>query len=45
MQKLQSRNDLIITEADKGGAAVILDVEEYVKKVERQLSNKEKCKN
>ena len=42
MQELQSRNDIVIIDADKGGAVVILDVEDYVKKAERQLNNKEK---
>ena len=41
MQELQSRKDIIVTYADKGGSAVILDVEDYVKKAERQLNNKE----
>ena len=41
MQELQSRNDIVITDADKGGAVVILDVEDYVKQAERQLNNKE----
>ena len=41
MQELQSRNDIVITDADKGGAVVILDVEDYVKEAERQLNNKE----
>ena len=41
VQELQSRNDILITDADKGGAAVILDVEDYVKAAERQLNNKE----
>ena len=41
MQELQSRNDKVITDVDKGGAIVILDVETYVKEAERQLSNKE----
>lgn len=29
--ELQSRDDIVITEADKGGAVVILDVEDYIK--------------
>ena len=37
MQELQSRNGIVITEADKGGAVVILDVDE----AEWQLNNKE----
>ena len=32
LQELQSRDDIVITEADKGGAVVILDVEDYMKK-------------
>ena len=42
MQELQSRNDIVIINADKGGAVVILNVEDYVKEAERQLKNKEK---
>ena len=41
MQELQSRNDIVINDADKGEAVVILDVEDYVKEAERQLNNKE----
>ena len=41
MQELQSRNDIVITHADKSGTAVILDVEDYVKEAERQPNNKE----
>ena len=41
MQELQSRDDIVITTADKGGAVVIQDVEGYVKETERQLKNKE----
>ena len=41
MQELQPRNDIVITNADKGGAVVILDVEDYIKDAERQLNNKE----
>ena len=41
MQELQSRKDIVVTYADKGGSAVILDVEDYVKEAERQLTNKE----
>ena len=37
MQELQSRNDIVITDADKGGAVVILDVKDYIKEAERQL--------
>ena len=41
MQELQSRNDKVIADANKGRAVVILDVEDYLKEVERQLNNKE----
>ena len=41
MQKLQSRNDIVITDTDKGGAVAIQDVEDYVKEAERHLNNKE----
>ena len=41
MQELRSRNDIVITDADNGAAAVILDIEDYVKEAERQLNNKE----
>ena len=39
MQELQSRKDIVITDADKGGAVV--NVEDYVKEAERRLNNKE----
>ena len=39
LQELQSRDDIVITEAEKGGAVVILHVEDYVKEAERQLHN------
>ena len=36
LQELQSRDDNVITEADKGGAVAILYAEDYIKEVERQ---------
>ena len=39
MQELQSRKDIVITDASKRGAVVILDVRDYVKEAERQLNN------
>ena len=39
LQELQFRDDIVTTDADKGGAVVILDVEDYVKEAERQLHN------
>ena len=41
LQELQSRDDIVTTEPDKGGAVVILDVEDYIKEAERQLHNTE----
>ena len=40
MLELQSWKDIVLTDADNGGAVLILDVEDYVKEVERQLNNK-----
>ena len=39
LQELKHRDDIVITDADKGGAVVILDVEDYIKEAERQLDN------
>ena len=39
-QELQSRNDLVITSADKGGAIVILDGEDYVKQKDSLTTEK-----
>lgn len=38
MRNLQQRDD-VITKADKGGALVIMDVEDYITKGKRQLSD------
>lgn len=40
MQELQPRNDTVITNANKGRAVIILDVEDYVKVAEKQLNNR-----
>lgn len=39
MRNLQQRDDIIITKADKGGAVVIMNVEDYITKGKRQLSD------
>ena len=39
LNKLKSRDDIIITHADKGGAVVIIDVNDYIKDANRQLSD------
>ena len=41
MQELQSRNDIVITDTNKDGAVVILDVKHCIKEAERQLKSKE----
>ena len=40
MEELAKRKDLIITNADKGGAVVIMDTDSYAKEANRQLSDK-----
>ena len=42
MEELTKRKDIIITNADKGGAVVIMDVEKYINEGNRQLSDKHK---
>ena len=41
MQELQSWYDIVKTDVDNGATVVILDVEDYIKEAETQLSNKE----
>ena len=41
LKELAGQNDIIITKADKRGAAVIIDIKDYVKKAEHQLNNKD----
>ena len=41
---MADRNDIIITKANKGGAVVIIDVEDYIKEAEHQLTNKDSYK-
>ena len=41
LNNLKKREDIIITKADKGGAVVILNVEDYLKEANRQLDNTE----
>lgn len=40
LEELRQRDDLIFTKADKGGALVIMDVQDYIREAERQLSDK-----
>ena len=41
LQNLSKRDDIIIAKADKGGAIVIVDVDDYIQEANRQLDNKE----
>ena len=41
LRDLSSREDIIITKADKGGAVVIMDVNDYINEANRQLDNTE----
>ena len=40
-KNLSKRDDIIIAKADKGGAIVIVDVDDYIQEANRQLDNKE----
>ena len=40
MEELAKRKDLIITNADKGGAVAIMDTDSYIKEANWQLSDK-----
>ena len=40
MVRLEKRKDLVITNADKGRAVVIMDTDRYIKEVNQQLSEK-----
>ena len=44
MEELTKRKDIIITNADKGGAVVIMDVEKYINEANRQLSDERNYK-
>ena len=39
LKTLIDRTDIVICNADKGGAVVIMDVKDYIKEAERQLSD------
>ena len=41
MNNLKEREDIIITKADKGGAVVIMNVDDYLKEAKRQLNDTE----
>ena len=41
LEDVNVRDDIVITNTDKGGAVVIMDVKNYVEECERQLNNTE----
>ena len=41
IKELSRREDIIITKADKGGAVVIVDTNDYIKEAVRQLNDKD----
>ena len=44
LQQLSQRDEIIITKADKGGAVVIIDADDYIRKANRQLNNTDSYK-
>ena len=41
LNELKTRDDIIVTKADKGGTVVIMNVDDYIKEANRQLDNTE----
>ena len=41
VKELSKREDIIINNADKGGAVVIVDTNDYIKEAERELDDKD----
>ena len=39
LKDLSKRHDIIITNADKGGAVVIMDINDYIREAKRQLND------
>ena len=44
LEELSNRDDIIITNADKGGAIVIMDIDKYTFEAQRQLNDQSNCK-
>ena len=44
LKDLSKRDDIIITNADKGGAVVIMDVNDYIREAKRQLNDSKNYK-
>ena len=39
LEELSKRDDIIITNADKGGAIVVMDIDKYISEAQRQLND------
>ena len=44
LEELSKRDDIIITNADKGGAIVIMDIDKYISEARRQLNDENNYK-
>ena len=44
LEELSKRDDIIITNADKGGAIVIMDIDKYISEAQRQLNDENNYK-
>ena len=43
-KELSMRDDIIIINADKGGAIIIMDIDKYISEAQRQLNDKNNYK-
>ena len=43
-KELSKRDDIIIINADKGGAIIIMDIDKYISEAQRQLNDKNNYK-
>ena len=44
LEELSKRGDIIVTNADKGGTIVIIDIEKYISEAQRQLNDENNYK-
>ena len=44
LEELSKEDDIIITNADKGGAIVIMGIDKYISEAQRQLNNENNYK-
>ena len=43
LKDLSKRHDIIITNAGKGGAVVVMDLNDYIREAKRQLNDPRNC--